>query len=196
MIQRYKKSHTLSLLWFSSIDLFFLAGQSVKLSELRFEIGHLKEGELFPEHSIISTEVNAAVPQALVHYHLIRRIEKYTFSTYSDVSFFRWNVLECFINEFLPEMDTYKESKLRHYGKKLVYRRRGRCLEFVRLSGFKTARTTYRRDPYPFSMQLSYYPFKGVLLKNVENYFRMFRLPVRVYKKINRWWLAKKYWDW
>ncbi len=105
-------------------------------------MGHFKENEFYPEYSIIGSEVGLGVPTAKVFYHYVRRVEKYTFSTLSQSSFFCWGVLESFINEFLPEMDVYKESKLGQQNNFLVYRRRGRCLEFVRCRSFKTGRST------------------------------------------------------
>lgn len=103
-------------------------------------------------------------------------------------------MLDCFINEILPEMDTYIESKLRAQGGAAIqYRRRGRCLEFVRAQGLKTARTTWRREPYPMSLTLRHSTALGSGIKNLETYFRMLRFPIRIYRRINRWWLAKKY---
>lgn len=193
-MQRYRRVHSLTSLWFSSLICFFELSNTLKLNELELGLGHFKENELYPEYAIIGSEISMGVPQSHIFYHYIRRVEKYTFDMYSNTSFFRWNVLEAFINEFLPEMDVYRESKIGYQRKKITYRKRGRCLEFVRCRDLKTQRSTWRRNPYPFTLTLRYIGGQKFFLKHAEAYFRMMRLPFQIHGKINQWWLARRWW--
>lgn len=193
-MQRYRKVSTLFTIWLSSLTVFTNLTNFIRIKELQLTFGHFKEDEFFPEYPIIATELALQTPLSQIFYHVIRRNEKYTFTTNSNISYFSWHILEAFINEFLPEMDTYKLSRIGYQKGAITYHRRGRCLEFVRCRYLKTGRTTWRRDPYPFTLVLKYSPSDKYFVKNTEAYFRAFRLPIVTRKRINRWWLDKKWW--
>jgi hypothetical protein len=193
-MHRYRRVHSLTILWLSSVSCFSDFLHPVALKDIEVSLGHFKESELYPEYAIIASEIASTVPQSRIFYHYIRRVEKYTFSIFSNSAAARWGVLESFINEFLPEMDVHRESKIGSQDNSIIYRKRGRCLEFVRCSQLKTARSTWRRDPYPFTLSIKYYNQPARYLKQVETYFRMLRLPIQIHGRISHWWLAKRWW--
>jgi hypothetical protein len=169
-------------------SLSFQHKPDVKLSTVKVKSGLYKPSALFTQHSLILTSITGIAPivNSQVHGKRKRRTNSITSLLQGDSHV--WPFHDKFLHELVPLMFEFSVAKIRKGNKtrsvksvNLRFRKKiGSQIEFSSLVN-SNMQDTYRGIYLPLTLSLIFNEFNRYSV--IENYLRMIRLPVLLFRR-------------